>query len=80
MISAGETCGRFWFAGARHFLGPRNFPCPAGALAFLDGVNDPLGPHAPIHPAQAAGGTAMGTWIGRVDGIEPGHDDLHLSV
>src|ERR1700688_3028837 len=75
MTSARAPCLRLRLAGARHIYRPLEFPRPARTLAFPDKVGEPTRPLC-ADLSTHAGSTANNTWIGRVDLIEPGHDDL----
>jgi hypothetical protein len=80
MVSAHEACVGLWFAGAGRFLGPQKLLCPAGALGFLDQVGDSLSRYARIWSTHAVDGHSSEDMHGRVDFVEPGHDNLLLST
>ena len=60
---------------ARH-VWPPGLLDPARALAFRDKAEEPFGRHARSFERTQVSGAAMKTKIGRVDLVEPGHDDL----
>jgi hypothetical protein len=78
MASARAACLPLRLAFAGRNLRPLELPCPAPALAFLDKVGGPFGGHMRAPHRALVARTAKKTWIGRVDLVEPGHDDLRL--
>jgi hypothetical protein len=78
MTSARAACLPLRLAFAGRNLRPLELPRPAPALAFLDKVCGPLGGHVRARHRAYVAHTAKKTWIGRVNLVEPGHDDLRL--
>jgi hypothetical protein len=92
MIPARAPFQAFRLAGARRILRSLEFPRAARAPALLDGSAGAPGHHAMVRARAGAGSDTASkkryckqdmpttTWIGRVDDVEPGQDDLRLST
>jgi hypothetical protein len=73
--SAREPCLPLGLALAGRFFRALEFFAPARALVFLDKFETYLAVMRGAQHCASAARISEKTWIGRVDLVEPGHDD-----